>query len=101
MPVMLASRCSPCAVCSLAIDRGEVITYERATGARHMACADVEATRRRNLYAMPCDLCGLRLLRGHGELTVDERLTDDGAWQRRWRAWCADVQACDARIIAK
>ncbi len=97
---MTAKRRAPCAACSLPIEPGEVITYERTVGARHLACADREAARRRNLYVMPCELCGVRLLRGRGELTVDERLTDDGAWRRRWRARCVDVQACDARIRA-
>lgn len=66
-----------------------------------MACADLGTARRRNLYPMPCDPCGVRLLRGHGELTVDERLTDVGALARRWRARCVDVQACDARIRSR
>jgi hypothetical protein len=79
MPVVVAKRRSPCAVCSLAIEPSEVMTYECAIGPRHMACADLGAAWRHNLYAMPCELCGVRLLRGPGELTVDERLTDVGS----------------------
>ena len=97
---MTANRRGPCAVCSLPIELGEVITYERTVGARHMACAELNANRRRNLYAMPCDLCGVRLLRGHGELTVDEMPTVDAKWRRRWRARCVDVQACIKRSSA-
>lgn len=85
-------------MCSLPIERGEVITYERAIGPRHVACSEQAAARRRNLYAMTCELCGVRLLRGHGELTVDERLTDDGRWRRSWRATCVDSLECNRRI---
>jgi hypothetical protein len=88
-------------VCSLPIEAGEVITYERAIGPRHIACSERAAARRRNLYAMRCELCGARLQRGQGELTVDERLADGGAWRRSWQARCVDVQSCDARIRAK
>lgn len=78
LPTLVAQRRGLCVACSLPIEQGEVMLYERAFGARHMACTELEANRRRNLYAMPCDLCSARLLRGQGELTVDERLTDDG-----------------------
>lgn len=89
-----------CAVCSLPIERGECITYERAVGARHAACADVAPTRRTNVYPMPCELCGVRLSRGQGALTVDERQAPDGTWRRSWRATCVEAQACGARIRA-
>ena len=58
---MVARRRAPCAACALSIEPGEVITYERTVGARHMACADREGTRRRNLYVTACDLCDARL----------------------------------------
>lgn len=98
---MLASRRAPCAVCALPIAQGEVIAYERAVGARHMACADLEATRRRNSYGARCDLCGVHLLRGEGRLAVVERQAPDGGWRRSWNARCIVVPACDARIRAK
>jgi hypothetical protein len=93
MPVMVAKRRGTCAACSLPIEVGEVITYERAVGPRHMACSESDATRRRNLLAMPCELCGVRLQRGQGELTIDECVTDGEAWRRSWQACCVDVQA--------
>ncbi|SEN38113.1 hypothetical protein SAMN05444354_1501 [Stigmatella aurantiaca] len=101
MPVMVAMRRRPCAVCSLPIEVGEVITYERAVGPRHMACSERDATRRRNLFAMPCELCGVRLQRGQGELFVAESLSTLGNWKRAWNARCVDVGACSIRIHAK
>ncbi|WP_140874860.1 hypothetical protein [Myxococcus xanthus] len=100
MPVVVSNRRGLCAVCSLPIEPSEVITYERAVGARHMACADVEAARRRNLYAARCELCGVKLRRGEGRLAVVERQASDGTWRRSWRARCVEVHACDARIRA-
>lgn len=75
-----------------------MITYERAVGALHMACADRPAERRRNEYPVRCELCGLRLLRGQGELFITEWQDGDGHWRRRWLARCADVPTCNARI---
>lgn len=95
---MTAKRRGPCAMYLLPIEPGEVITYERPVGARYLACSEREATRRPNLYPMPCDLCGVRLLRGQGQLTVDERLTEIGAWVRSWRATCTDYVECNRRI---
>ena len=69
-----ARRRGACAACALPIERGEVITYEREIGPKHMACADLDGARRRNLYPMPCDLCGTRLKPGQGALTVVESL---------------------------
>lgn len=98
MPTIVAKRRGPCAVCSMPVERGEVITYERAVGPRHMACAESEVCRRRNLFAMPCELCGVRLQRGHGELFVAESLSPLGSWERRWQARCVDVGTCTNRM---
>jgi hypothetical protein len=70
LPTIVAKRRSPRAARSLPIEPGEIVTNAREVGARHMACAALEANRRRNLYAMPCNLYGARFLRGQGELSV-------------------------------
>ncbi|SEN36786.1 hypothetical protein SAMN05444354_1446 [Stigmatella aurantiaca] len=93
MPVIVAKRRGPCAACSLTSEEGEIITYERAVGPRHMACSERNATRWRNLFVMPCALWGVRLQRGQGELTIDECVTDGEAWRLSWQACCVDVQA--------
>jgi hypothetical protein len=63
VPVLVTERRGQCAACALVIEQGEVITYERAGGAPHMACAYRPADRRRNLYPAHCELCGVRLMR--------------------------------------
>ncbi|WP_395844345.1 hypothetical protein [Archangium violaceum] len=101
VPVLVAERRGQCAACALVIEQGEVITYERTVGALHMACADRPADRRRNLYPGRCELCNARLMRGQGELFVTEWQDNDGHWRRRWLTRCADVPACDARILSR
>lgn len=95
-----ARRRGACVACALPVERGEVITYEREIGLRHMACADLDGARRRNLYPMPCDLCRTRLKPSQGALTVVESLGPGGLFRHAWRARCVDVAGCGARIRA-
>ncbi|MFE8602553.1 hypothetical protein [Archangium violaceum] len=96
VPVMVAERRGQCAACALVIEQGEVITYERAVGALHMACSDRPAERRRNLYPARCELCGTRLGRGQGPLSCDEREELSG-WRRRWVVRCTDAVRCKSQ----
>lgn len=40
MPVIVATRVSPCTVCRLTVMVGERIHFTRSTGAQHLACFD-------------------------------------------------------------
>ncbi|NVJ20648.1 hypothetical protein HUW62_05355 [Myxococcus sp. AM011] len=97
MPVLVARKGGPCAACGAPILEGERIAYELATGPRHLACADREPELRRNRYAARCSLCGFLVRKGRGRLDVTET-SEDGAFSRVWRVFCADVAACNARL---
>lgn len=97
MPRLQADRTGACAACGGPIERGEVIEYQLAVGPRHLTCVDRPAALRRNRYRTACGLCGLVLRPGEGLLSVAETATQS-AYEREWRAVCADTGACDARI---
>lgn len=94
---MVAQRRGLCAVCGLRVDAGERIAYERAVGARHLACDDRDAARRLNLHRARCEHCRTWLAVGKGELTCVESEPQPGVFVRRWLVTCRDTQACAAR----
>ena len=98
MPIITAKRISTCAACGLLIQRGESIHFERATGARHVACSESAADRRYNAHRTACSLCGIELAKGAGHLHLVEHQEQDGSWKREWRATCVDVEGCTVRI---
>lgn len=99
MPVLVAQRGGPCAACGALVLKGERIDYTLGTGPRHLACADRIPELRRNQHAAPCVLCGVRLSRGQGALSVTETCEGE-AYTRRWAVSCVDFMACHERISA-
>lgn len=97
MPVIDARRESLCAACGQMILLGERIDYERARGARHLACTDVNPEKRRNTYEMGCNVCGTWLRIGQGALECLEMQRTDGTYARKWLATCVDVAGCNGR----
>jgi hypothetical protein len=101
MPTLEAKWESDCAACGMAILLGERIDYTTAKGARHLACIDMPANVRRNLYRMTCRVCGSKLRKGEGALIVTEvDVGKDGSPMhiRRYQAECVDVSACARRV---
>lgn len=97
MPTIAARRPGPCAACGALIERGELVEYQLAHGARHLACVDRPADLRRNRYVTECHFCRVILTASKGLLSVVEAEAG-GRWVRIWRASCDDVGACNGRI---
>lgn len=94
MPAIEAKRSGPCAACGQGIRKGEVIDFDRANGARHLACVDLPPEERTNRHPAECVLCRAGLTRGQGKLDLVES-REDG--KRTWRVTCRDAGACAER----